>query len=96
MKANRKMKILEDDKADVRMVGLLVSTLVIIVIGLLVYWQISEAIDITNADGRTAWGNVNTTANTVFTLAPIIAIVLIASIILAAVSGFGAGPRGGI
>jgi len=77
------------------MVGVLVATLVVIVIGLLVYWQISEAVDITSTQGRTAWSNVNTTANTVFGLAPIVAIVLIASVILAAVMGFGAGKYGG-
>jgi hypothetical protein len=44
-----------------------------------------------SADAVTALAAVNTTANTVFTLAPIIAIVLIAGIVLAVVMNFGKG-----
>jgi uncharacterized membrane protein YjgN (DUF898 family) len=77
-------------------VGVLVAVLVTIVIGLLVFTEISGSITIGSADGITAHANVNTTAQTVFTLAPIVAIVLVASLILGVVMTFGTRPGGGI
>lgn len=71
------------------MVGLIVGILVVISIGLLVFYEISAAVLLTDADGIAVQADVNTTANTVFTLAPIVAIVLIAGIILGVVTRFG-------
>ncbi len=96
MKSNRKAKFAENEKADARMVGILVAVLVIITIGMLVFYEISNSIKITSTAGKTAHSNVNNTAVTVFTLAPIVAIVLVASIILGVVTSFGAKPGGGI
>ena len=70
-------------------VGGVIAVLVSIVVGLLVYYKIAGSINGLPAAGVTAAANVNTTANTVFTLAPIVAIVMIAGIILAVVMGFG-------
>lgn len=86
----------ENKKADARMVGVLVAVLVTIVIGLLVFTEVSNSIDIAATDGQTAHANVNATAQTVFTLAPIVAIVLVASIILGVVMSFGGKPGGGV
>jgi len=96
MKANQKLSLRDDDRGDVRMVGMIVGVLVVIVIGLLVFTEVSGSITITSATGKTAHSNVNTTAQTVFTLAPIVAIVLIASIILAVVTDFGGSGKGGL
>jgi hypothetical protein len=57
--------------------------------GILVYYKIAGSINGMPAAGVTAAANVNTTANTVFQLMPIVAIVVIAGIILAVVMGFG-------
>lgn len=89
IKANQ--HIWNDTKADAKMVGAIVALLVVITIGLLVYYEIAGSIAINNASGVTAAAAVNTTANTVFTLAPIVAIVLIASLILFYVTRFGGG-----
>ena len=70
-------------------VGVVLSVLVMIIVGLLVYYKVAGSINGLPAAGVTAAAGVNTTANTVFTLAPIIAIVLIAGIILGVVMGFG-------
>ena len=96
MKANKKHILKDNDHADVSIVGAIVGVLVVIVIGLLVYTEISGSISISSATGQTAHANVNSTASTVFTLAPIVAIVLIASVILATVTNFGGSGRGGL
>ena len=63
----RKMK----DSGSAGMVGAVISVLVTVVIGLIVYYKIAASINGLPAAGVTAAANVNTTANTVFTLAPI-------------------------
>jgi hypothetical protein len=73
------------------MVGAVVAVLVSIIVGILVYYKIAGSINGLPAAGVTAAANVNTTANTVFTLAPIVGIVMIAGIILAIVTNFGRG-----
>ena len=87
------LKLLKNDHAYAGMVGAVVAVLVSIIVGLLVYYKIASSISPTGipAAGLTAMGNVNTTANTVFTLAPIVAIVMIAGVILAIVTNFGKG-----
>ena len=82
-------QLMKDKLGNAAMVGGLVAILVVIVIGLLVFTEISGSINTGSADGIAAHANVNTTAQTVFTLAPIVAVVLVASIILAVVTGFG-------
>ena len=87
MKLFKKM----DDNGSASAVGAVISVLVAIIIGILVYYKIAGQMTGMSAAGVTAAAGVNTTANTVFTLMPIIAIVLIASIILAVVTNFGRG-----
>lgn len=83
--------ILKDDHGYAGMVGGVIAILVSIVVGILVYYKIAGSINGLPAAGVTAAANVNTTANTVFTLAPIVGIVMIAGIILAIVTNFGRG-----
>jgi len=78
------------------MVGGLVALLITIIVGILVYWQLSGSITLTSDSANTSRDGVNTMASTVFSLLPIIALVVVASIILAVVMGFGKGGRGGI
>ena len=94
MKANRKTTL--ENKAQASLVGGIVAVLVVIVIGILVFWSVSDSIDISSSAGQTVHSDVNDTAETIFGLAPIIAIVLIASIILGVVTGFGSGGKGGL
>ena len=75
-------------------VGAVLSILVVILVGLLVYYKVAGSLNGLPAAGVTAAAGVNNTANTVFSLAPIIAIVVIAGIILAVVMGFGKGAGG--
>jgi hypothetical protein len=80
-----------NDSGYAAMVGSVVAVLVSIVVGILVYYKIVGSMGNTNAGAIVAMANVNTTANTVFTLSPIVGIVMIAGIILAIVTNFGRG-----
>ena len=94
MKSNSKAKL--NNKAQASIVGGVVAVLVVIVIGILVFWNVSDSIDIDSSTGVAVHSDVNDTAETIFGLAPIIAIVLIASIILGVVTGFGGKGSGGL
>lgn len=81
----------ESNQAYASLVGGVIAVLVSIIVGLMIYYKIAGSINGLPAAGVTAASNVNSTANTVFTLAPIVAIVMIAGVILAVVTGFGRG-----
>ena len=61
----------------------------------MVYWQLQGSFVLTTDSANTSRDGVNTMASTVFSLLPIIALVVVASIILAVVMGFGRGRGGG-
>jgi len=73
------------------MVGGLVALLITIIVGILVYWHISGSITLTTDAANTSRNTVNTTASTVFNLLPVIAIVVIGSIMIGLVINFGRG-----
>ena len=85
------MKLFRDNEAYAGMVGGIIAVLVSIIIGILVYYKIAGSITGLPPAGVTAAAAVNTTANTSFTLMPIVAIVMIAGIILGIVTNFGRG-----
>lgn len=93
MKANQFVKIKKDDAGYATMVGGLVALLITIIVGILVYWQISGGITLSTAAANTSRDNVNTMATTVFNLLPIIAIVVIGSIMIGLVVNFGRGSK---
>lgn len=83
--------LLKDNHGFAQYIGAVVAILVVIVVGLVVYYKIAGSINGLPAAGVTAAASVNTTANSVFTLAPITALVLIASIIIGAILMFAGG-----
>jgi hypothetical protein len=100
MKANHKAVFLNDEHASVGMaLGAVIALLVSILVGILIYYKIAASSSTsftanTAADRATRLllNGTNTTSGTVFTLSPIIGIVMIAGIILAIVTRFGQGP----
>ena len=89
MEQQHKPRFVEDDSADVRMVGAVVGILVTLIIAVLVFYNIAGSIDTTTIDaGLTGTPAANATddtldqAATFFTIAPIIAIVVVAVVIL--------------
>ena len=95
-------KLLADTRADIGgaagMIGVVIATLVAIIIGVLIWYKLNSGIW-TAAIGtafatsqnsmRSAFNSTNASANTIWTLFPIVCIVLIAGIILAIVTNFG-------
>lgn len=69
---------------------MVLAVLVTILVGILIYYKVAGSMGIPSA-GAAAATAVNNTANSVFTLAPIIGIVMIAGIILGIVMRFGRG-----
>ena len=87
--------LLKNNKAEspASMVGVVIAGLVSIVIGVLIWYKMNTAIYTANGSVKGAqgvvWNTSNASANTIWTLFPIVAIVVIAGIILAVVMGFG-------
>jgi uncharacterized membrane protein YoaT (DUF817 family) len=88
-------KLSQVTEGSAQMVGVVIAGLVAIIIGVLVWYKINTAIYTANgtvvgAQGA-VWNNTNASANTIWTLFPIVAIVVVAGVILAVVMGFGRG-----
>ena len=95
MKANKTIRQLKDNKKGyVKVVGALVALLLMIIVGILVYWETSDSITLSSDDGNTSRDGVNDMATTVFDLLPIIALAVVASIIIGVIIGFGSGGKG--
>ena len=77
------------------MIGSVVALMVSIVVGLLIWYKINAGVvGVGGANGvaaRALFNTSNTTSNTIWTLMPIVGIVMIAGIILAIVTNFGRG-----
>jgi len=94
MKANKTIRGLKENKSGyAQAVGGLVALLIIIIVGIMVYWSISGGITLTSDTANTSRDNVNTTATTVFNLLPIIAIVVVGGILIGLVIAFGGGKK---
>jgi uncharacterized membrane protein YjgN (DUF898 family) len=95
MKGNQKARDFKSDtSAYTKMVGGLVALLLTIVVGVLVFWEMSDAITLDSADANTSKNETTDMASTVFSLLPLVALVIVASIILGVVVGFGGGGKG--
>jgi hypothetical protein len=84
------------DRAQMGMVGAAVGLLITLIIVVLIYYNISASIDTTAVDAKlpgtpaaNATGNVNSQAATFFTIAPIIAIVIVAVVVIGYVQRIG-------
>lgn len=87
-------KLSESVHGSAAAIGVVVGGLVAIIIGVLVWYKINTALYASTTrtlptGANASWLAVNTTANTVWTLFPIVCIVMIAGVILAIVMGFG-------
>jgi len=95
MKANKKaLDIVENKAAYTKVVGGLVALLLTIIVGVLVFWETNDAITLGTPAANTSRNATTTMASTVFSLLPLVALVIVASIILGVVLGFGGGRKG--
>lgn len=90
----------KNNHAMTAQLGGMIALLVAIIIGVLVYFSVVGGLGINTASYPAAataqLNNTNSTAQTVFTLLPIVAIVMIAGIILFVVTKFGQSSGGGV
>jgi hypothetical protein len=89
-------QFLKDEHADVKMIGAVVGILITLIIAVLVFYNIAGSIDTTTIDaGLTGSPAANAKADTLdqaatfFQIAPIIAIVVVAVVILGYVGRIG-------
>jgi uncharacterized membrane protein YjgN (DUF898 family) len=95
MKANQSIKQLKpNNEGYVKIVGGLVALLLMIIVGILVFWETSDAIDLSSAAGNDSKNKTTEMATTVFSLLPIIALAVVASIIIGVIIGFGGSKKG--
>ena len=102
MKANR--LAIHDNHAQMNMIGAAVGTLITIIICVLIYYNISgstySTVTINAAQAQTTYGkavnasqnasdNINSQAATFFTIAPIIAVVIVAVVVISYVKQIG-------
>jgi hypothetical protein len=85
-------------EGSAQMIGVVVALLVSIAVGVMIWYQLNKAVfsavivpGKNMAAMNATYLTVNTTANTIWTLFPIVAIVIVAGIILAIVMNFGRG-----
>jgi len=91
------MKLLKDENGGIPAVVIgVVAFLMATIIGLMVWYKINSAM-LTNpglpTGGATAAAAINTTANSTWTLAPIVGLVLIAGVIIATIMMFAGGKQ---
>jgi len=92
--------LLKNDEADVKMIGAVVGILITLIIAVLVFYNIAGSIDTTSIDDNFGGAKTIPAANatedtldqsaTFFQIAPIIAIVVVAVVILGYVNRIGA------
>lgn len=91
-------KLMGNVSGSAAAIGVVIAGLVAIIVGVMVWYKLNTAIYAgfrfgTGTGDHTAanatYAAINTSANTIWTLFPIVAIVVIAGVILAIVMGFG-------
>jgi NADH:ubiquinone oxidoreductase subunit 6 (subunit J) len=90
MKANQKFKGLKEDRDGyTQVVGGLIALLVVIGVGAMIFFQITDSFAGTSDSANESMEGVQDMGETIFGLLPIIALVIVASIIIAVVVGMG-------
>lgn len=94
------MKLSSDKSGSAEAIGVVIGGLIAIVVGVMIWYKLNSSLyyswlgvgtgahDAINA----TWASTNTTADTIWTLFPVVSIVVVAGVILAVVMGFGRGP----
>ena len=92
-------KLSQDNQGFIAgMVVAVMALLISIIIGVLIWYKLDAAMVTSSwtglpAGAKAAWNATNTTANSVWTLFPIVGLVLIAGVIIGTIMLFGAGKR---
>jgi heme/copper-type cytochrome/quinol oxidase subunit 2 len=89
-------KLFKSNLAQAGMVGAAIGILITIIIGALIYFSVAGSLDTTSIDAKldgtpaaNATTNANNQASTFFTIAPIIAVVIVAVVVIGYVNRIG-------
>lgn len=92
-------KLLKDNSADVKMVGAIVALLITLAASVLIFYNFMSGIDTTTIDANFGGANTTPAANATnqilnqaglfYTIAPMIAIIIVAVVILAYIKKLG-------
>jgi len=86
LKANQKaLEFKHDTRGYAKMVSGIVAFLIITIIGVMIFYSISENITLESSEAKESANKTKEQAKTVFSLMPIIALVLVAVTILAVI-----------
>lgn len=94
MRSNVKARSMNNDDGYIRVVGGLVALLLVIIIGVMIFWEVADSITLTNSQANESKNATTAMATTVFGLLPLIALVVVAAIILGVILAFGSGKVG--
>ena len=94
------MKLMRNEEANIPaiMTGV-VGFMIAVIIGLMIWYKVDQSLATATtftslpAGARAAWNSTNTTANSTWTLAPIVGLVLIAGVIIATIMMFASGKK---
>jgi hypothetical protein len=93
-----KLRALDDNGFVIETVIAVVAFLIAVIIGVLIWYKTDTALVAAGwsgmpAGGHTVWNSTNTTANSVWTLFPVVGLVLIAGVIIGTIMIFGSGRK---
>ena len=89
-------KLLRNKHGYTKVVGGLIALLITIGVGALVFWEVTDSFEGSSDEANDSINETEDMASTVFELLPLIALVLVASIIIGIVIRGMAGGGGGI
>ena len=83
------MKLLKNDEGSAKMIGMVVGVLITLIIAVLIFYNVAGSIDASTIDAdltgtptQNATDSTLSQASTFFTIAPIIAVVIVAVVII--------------
>ena len=82
-------KLFEDKNAYTKLVTGILALFIVIIAGVLIFWEISDAFDMPNADANDSKNTTTDMFSTIVPLLVIIGLVLVAGVIIGIISKFG-------
>jgi hypothetical protein len=90
VKANQSLKTFADsDNGYTQVVTGILALFIVIIAGVMIFWEISDAFDMPNADANDSKNETTAMFSTIVPLLVIIGLVLVAGVIIGIISRFG-------
>jgi len=87
----------KDNAGFMQTIGTLIALLVVIAVGAMIFFEVTDSFEGGSDEANTTIDDTQSMGETIFGLLPIIALVVVASLIIGVVAGMGGGfSRGGL